>query len=146
MKIIACGHDGVIAIGLTSQGARTDTMPGLDDDADGIGFHGDEGKIYDRQGSWGNLVLGEHPERFTTGDIVSCQVTRVQTDGLHFLRIIRFGKNGENVGPARYIENAALYPSVGMGPRGARVQTNLGEDKFAYKMQGTAIYYCALFN
>ena len=118
IKIIDCGHSGAIGIGLTSQDARTDTMPGWDDDADGIGFHGNDGEILDSHSGW-----GEQYERFTTGDIVSCQVTRVQMDELNFLNLIQFGKNGETVGQLRYIESTALYPSVGMHTRGAIVQT-----------------------
>ena len=132
MKIIDCGQDGAIGIGLATSDADTNIMPGWNKNT--IGYHGDDGGIY--QGS-GCAV--EETDTFTTHDVVSCQVKRVRIDELRFGTVIQFGKNGKTVGPLMYMMNEHLHPVIGMGTPGARAKTNLGEDAFAYELKGTLI-------
>ena len=134
MRITNRGKDGAIGIGLATRDAKTNQMPGWSEGT--IGYHGDDGGIFHATGS----VL-EKAETFTTNDIVSCQVKRVQVDKESFCNVIQFGKNGKTVGPQMYMMNEGLHPVIGIHTPGAKVETNLGEDAFAYQLTGTIMIH-----
>ena len=129
-RITDCGKDGAIGIGLTTRHTDRELMPGWSEGT--VGYHGDDGGIFQENA----MLLGEAAETFTTHDVVSCRVKRVQVDESNFYNVIQFGKNGTIVGSPRYIKNSELYPTIGIHTPGGKVETNLGERPFAYTLKG----------
>ena len=136
-KIVNGGSNNVIAIGLTEAdpNTRTNCMPGWNADNTrkhtystlGIGYHGDDGKLYNMNEGY-ILFL----ESFTTGDVVGCFIRQNSIDDTHQERTtVEFTKNGQKSTPV-HIKDAIWYPTIAMASIGAVVETNFGEHSFFY--------------
>ena len=120
MKVIDEGENGIIGIGLTSNGSKLNRMPGWNKNT--IGYHGDNGKVYKgkRNGS-------KYGPSFGVGDVVGC--------GLDLKRnTVFFTKNGCSIGVAisNLPSNNSWYPTIGLHSRNEKIEVNFGQKDFAF--------------
>ena len=106
---------------------------------DTIGYHGASGYIYHDDY---DSEPREMCEPFTTNDIVGCHVKHVVIDGSTISRI-QFVKNGKRVGRPRYMEQQALYPTIGIDSVAAVIDTKIRKFDSMYDTKGniTKKYY-----
>ena len=83
-------------------------------------------------------------ENFTTGDTVSCLISR-DKNGEFQKTFYQFFKNGAKIGPPRYLVGKKLYPLVGLHSTGAVINFNLGRKPFHYQI-GKAILRSVCLN
>ncbi|KFZ19923.1 hypothetical protein V502_03426, partial [Pseudogymnoascus sp. VKM F-4520 (FW-2644)] len=108
ITILDSGDTGFIGLGLCSGFTSLDAMPGWNPSS--WGYHGDDGNIFDTSGTgkpYGGI--------FGTGDVVGCCLTCDNE--------ISFTKNGISLGNAMKATAGKLYPVIGMGSRGACIQS-----------------------
>ena len=118
------GDSALVAIGLsTNKEARK--VPGWCDDS--IAIFGFDGAIHHGL----NNIISVSTKPFKKGDTIGCYTRRI-SDAYGTVNVCQFEKNGEIVGPTRYLEGNILYPAVAMGSKSAEIITNLGSDKFRY--------------
>ena len=132
-KILDSGENDIIGIGITQADSRSrsgvfpgwNTYPTL-----GIGYHGDDGGIFQGSGKKADTT-----EKFSTGDVVGCFVYHTQISKKD-VTMVRFTKNGKKLNFPRILENKVWYPTIGIASPGASVETNFGENQFAYSPEG----------
>ena len=132
-KVVSCGNEGVIAIGLTQSNPNTKSgyFPGWNSDPSlGIGYHGDDGGIYHNSGR-----AVEKTEPFITNDVVGCYMCRTTLNNDE-ITLVQFTRNGEKILSPRIITNDKWYPTIGLGSPGAIVETNFGVNQFLFNVKG----------
>ena len=102
-------------------------------DKNTIGYHGNNGGILQES----NFPV-VYVEAFTCNDVVGCQLKKVITDDNEY-GICTFTKNGQVIGPARYIKWTELYPTIGLASPGAIVQPNLSGTNFLHDFEGKVL-------
>ena len=50
--------------------------------------------------------------------------------------MVRFTKNGKKLSFPRFLKNEEWYPTIGIASPGASLETNFGENQFAYSPEG----------
>ena len=121
--VVNGGKDDNIVVGLSTSDAKL--CPGMS--ANTIGIYGSDGSICQNgeKLAWGGS--------FTTGDVISCQISRIKDWHLRLVPIrCQFWKNGKQSGPSRYLVGRQIFPAVGLNAPGAAIKINLGEKPFIY--------------
>ena len=150
-KIVNGGSNNVIAIGLTEAdpNTRTNCMPGWKTDNTrkhtystlGIGYHGDDGKLFYLNGGFIGFF-----KTFTTGDVVGCLVHQNRIDANLYQEqyqeetTVEFIKNGQKDAAVR-LKDAVWYPTIAMASIGAVVETNFGEHPFLYSDMSKNVHF-----
>ncbi|RMJ17991.1 hypothetical protein CDV36_002318 [Fusarium kuroshium] len=104
----------------------SDGFPGWSTHAPSLGYHGDDGRIYDStvKGEVG-IITGK---TFTEGDTVGCGIDWNN-------RQIYYTLNGDEVGRARTpVIYRKLYPIIALEKRPCAVAVNFGEDEFKFSV------------
>ena len=57
--------------------------------------------------------------------------------------MVRFTKNGVKLSSPRMLENEVWYPTIGIASPGASIETNFGENQFAYSPGGKYSNNCS---
>ena len=117
VKILSGGEDDNIVVGLSHH--TSEKSPGMNQNT--IGIYGFDGSICRDA----EIISTTSP--FTTGDIISCEVSRTKIAGSKFtITSCRFLKNGEVLGSPQNVAGKHHYPAVGLHSPGATVQIILG--------------------
>ena len=127
VDILSESRKGIV-IGLAPFEIKHDSATGWDNKS--IGYSGNNGVIYH---SAKQKVATT--EKFTKGDIVGCEMRRVDYDGSAYT-ISRFTKNGRRVGPLRCLDATELYPTISIGRNGMAVRANTTGSNFTYTVKG----------
>ena len=144
VKIIDGGKNDYLGIGITEADPNTrsgsfpgwDTFPTL-----GIGYHGDDGKIFHKNG----YTKSDFVEKFTTGDVVGCLIYLARTKD-NEINLVQFTKNGKKLNFPRVVKTKVWYPTIGISSPGASVDTNFGQHPFLYLREGNYIEEIVLFH
>ena len=128
IKIVNGGHtfsDNVkdaIGIGFSAKNVPLDRMPGWNSKS--IGYHGDDGGLFYESG----YAFKKCGPTFTTGDVVGCGIN--QSENSCF-----FTKNGDYLGKIFHELPSQLYPMVGFHSKNGLIETNFGQDCFAFDIE-----------
>ena len=136
VKILECGQDGAIGIGLTPKNQANrpgGCLPGWN--SHGIAYYGQYGRIYHNSDA-----AVDQTDTYTTGDIVGCYLSRMKIMDIE-QTIVQFTKNGSVLGPIRCIESFQYYPTVGSASTGSvisiyGIEANFGQKKFESDILG----------
>ncbi|KAI5300193.1 hypothetical protein KEM56_002659, partial [Ascosphaera pollenicola] len=127
IEILLKTKEAVVCIGLSAADTPSTRLPGYDGDS--LGYHGDDGRVYNgKQPNNGE----QYGPKYGEGDVIGC--------GYDWkLDKVFFTKNGEFLGHAPDEINADidLYPTVGMRKRPqVRITANFGQFPFKFDIDG----------
>ena len=128
-QIICPGVECAIGIGVVGQDYPLNQLPGWK--KEGIGYHADDGKLYNEQPS--SFQAERIGPTCTTGDRMGCGVDFESEDSPDYVKVF-FTKNGQQVGDFIKFKKpkSGLYPLMGMDSRGEQFQY-LGRWKYLSK-------------
>ena len=129
LQILCPGVIGEIAIGVVGHDYPLNRQPGWE--KDGIGYHADDGKLYNEQSS--EFQAETIGPTCTTGDRMGCGIDFESEDSPDYVKVF-FTKNGQQVGDFIKFKKPkdGLYPLMGMDSRGEQFQY-LGRWKYLPK-------------
>ncbi|KAF6210378.1 hypothetical protein GE061_013482 [Apolygus lucorum] len=125
VKIVSKGREGGVAVGLSTQFACLDQLPGTEQNS--YGYHGTDGFKYHNNEPGQGKAYGPS---FTTGDVIGVGLNF--TDNSCF-----FTKNGHHLGVAfsDLPRGWELYPTVGLQSVGGMIDANFGQHPFMFDVE-----------
>lgn len=125
-KVMDAGRFGYIVVGVCSDQADLEQLPGWGTDT--WGYHGDDGRAFD--GNSGNEQGLPFGPRYTALDVIGCGIDMQRRD-------IFFTKNGRFIGKAfcniRF--GIDLYPCIGLNSPGESMIVNFGSQPFEFDIE-----------
>ncbi|KAI5283831.1 hypothetical protein KEM54_001804 [Ascosphaera aggregata] len=128
INVLRKTKEAMVAIGLSSANAAAARLVGHDGDS--LGYHGDDGRVYNGRQNNGDKQYGF---KFGEGDVVGCGYDWKADKAF-------FTKNGDFLGHAPDAidaQNHELFPTVGLRRRPqVRIKANFGQFPFKFDIDG----------
>lgn len=136
VKIEEGGENGILFVGFArgNEKSRDAGLPGREDNS----------ILYISTKEGAGLVIDGEPncqiEPYGKSDIVGCGISRFIIDEVSYCNVY-FTKNGRKFEVTKFVEDGDYYPTIGTYSTGAKLTSNLGEDKFLFENEGAFYLY-----